>query len=361
MKYSIDSSASKSAYMQLYEQLRSDIVGKAYEYGKKLPSKRLLAEETGVSVITVEHAYSILCDEGYVESRQRSGYFVIYKESDFLFSSESKPITTAPKHKPLHNQGSEIPFSVISRTMRKVLSDYGEDILVKSPNHGLAELRSAISSYLARSSGISVLPEQIIIGSGAEYFYSLIVQLLGREHIFALENPSYEKIRRVYEACGVNCHMLKLSYDGILSRELDRTKASVLHITPFNSFPSGATATASKRREYLRWAEKRHGFIIEDNYDSELTVSRKNEDTVFSLDSTGSVIYLNTFSKTVAPSLRAGYMVLPVTLMPLFEEKLSFYSCSVPVFEQLVLAELINSGDFERHINRIRRLRRKNL
>ncbi|MBQ5755449.1 MAG: PLP-dependent aminotransferase family protein, partial [Oscillospiraceae bacterium] len=143
------------------------------------------------------------------------------------------------------------------------------------------------------------------------------------------------------------------------SSELERTEATVLHITPFNSFPSGITAGVSKRHEYLRWAEKKCGYIIEDNYAAELTVSKKNEDTVFSLSPQNSVIYLNTFSETIAPSMRIGYMVLPEILARSFEEKLGFYSCTVPVFEQYVLAELINSGDFERHINRVRRAKRK--
>ena len=133
----------------------------------------------------------------------------------------------------------------------------------------------------------------------------------------------------------------------------------MLHITPFNSFPSGITASVSKRHEYLRWAQKRNGYIIEDNYASELTVSKKNEDTVFSLSQDQSVIYLNTFSETISPSVRIGYMVLPEKLVDVFEEKLGFYSCTVPVFEQYVLAELINNGDFERHINRVRRAKRK--
>ena len=357
MKYNIENN-SKKAYMQLYEQLRRDIVGGIYAFGTKLPSKRLLAEEAGVSVITVEHAYAILCDEGYVESRQRSGYFVIYKEGDLISSGE--PAVTAPVRKShTHNANTEFPFTVLAKTMRRVLLDYSESILVKSPNRGCHELRSAICAYLARSNGIFVTPEQIIIGSGAEYLYSLIVQLLGEERIFALESPSYEMIRRVYHANGVKCEMLKMGHDGIRTADLEGCAASVLHITPFNSFPSGVTASASKRREYLRWAQKRDGYIIEDNYDSELTVSTKNEDTVFSLSEKGRVIYLNTFSKTVAPSIRVGYMVLPRELLSNFENKLGFYSCTVPVFEQYVLAELINNGDFERHINRVRRARRK--
>lgn len=360
MKYRINKESRKSAYMQLYEALRRDIVSGVYQYGKKLPSKRLLSEEVGVSVITAEHAYSILCDEGYVESRERSGYFVIYKESDFISSETADaPATHTPPTENPRPVKSTVPYSVISKTMRRVLLDYNEKILIKSPNHGCAELRTAISSYLARSQGITVRPEQIIIGSGAEYLYSLIVELLGRDRIYAIEDPSYDKIRRVYRANGARCDMLSLGPNGIKTAELHRTSATVLHITPHNSYPSGVTASASKRNEYLRWAKQRGGYIIEDNYDSELTISRKNEDTVYSLSEDGRVIYLNTFSNTVAPSVRVGYMVLPEALLPEFEEKLGFYSCTVPVFEQYVLAELLSCGDFERHINRIRRARRR--
>ncbi|MBE7066207.1 MAG: PLP-dependent aminotransferase family protein [Ruminococcaceae bacterium] len=364
MRYRIDSKSDKTAYIQLYEQLRNDIVSGAFPFGARLPSKRLLAEESGVSVITVQHCYEILCDEGYAESRLRRGYFVIYRERDFISSNNpaSSNDESDSNYMPNFHRANEIykfPYSVLSKTMRRVMVDYEDRLLVKSPNHGCAELRQAIARYLARSLGIIVQSQQIIIGSGAEYLYSLLAQLFGNNCIFGLENPSYDKIRRVYMASGIECDMLKMSNDGIKTSELARTQATVLHVTPFNSYPSGVTADVSKRHEYLRWAEARNGFIIEDNFESELTVSKKNDDTVFSLCETGSVIYLNTFSKTIAPSIRVGYMVLPTKLLDLFEEKLGFYSCTVPVFEQYVLAELINSGDFERHINRVRRARRK--
>lgn len=367
MKYGIQETNDTFAYMQLYEQLRKDIISGVLTYGTKLPSKRMLAEETGVSVITVEHTYSILCDEGYIEARQRSGYYVIYRESDFYSTEE--PISAShdvlrqePSRVPKHERMKyDFPFSVLAKVMRKVLADYEDDILVKAPNKGCLELRGAITNYLMRSNRIKVTPEQIIIGAGAEYLYSLIVQLLGDNRRIGLENPSYEKIQKVYEANNVVCDMLEMSQNGIRTSELELTDATILHVTPFNSFPSGVTASVSKRQEYLRWAEKRDGYIIEDNYASELTVSKKNEDTIFSLARNEKVIYLNTFSETIAPSMRIGYMVLPEHLAVQFEEKLGFYSCTVPVFEQLVLAELINNGDFERHINRVRRAKRKSV
>ncbi len=344
----------QSAYLQLYLKLREEIVSGIYPFGSRLPSKRALAEQSGKSVITVQHAYDILADEGYIEPKQRSGYFVIYRQSDFLSAALPEE---APKTQGGHTAGGEFPFSVLSKTMRRVLQEYGERILVKSPNHGCPELCHAIARYLARMGGMQVRAEQIIIGAGAEYLYSLIAQLLG-DRKFALENPSYDKIRRVYTACGTEFDMLKMGRDGIRSDELQHSDATVLHITPFHSFPTGVTASASKRKEYIEWAGARDGYIVEDNFDSELTVSTKSEDTVFSMAG-DRVIYLNTFSHTVAPSFRVGYMVLPEALLGEFEKKLGFYSCTVAVFEQYVLAELLETGDFERHIHRVRRKRRK--
>ena len=355
MKYAVNNELKQSAYMQLYHQLREDICRGVYKYGDRLPSKRTLAEETGTSVITAEHTYSLLCDEGYAAAHERSGYFVTYRREDFV------PVGEHDKWEPVReyrHSEDEFPFSVFAKTMRNVISKYGERMLIKPPNFGSHELRQAISDYLARSKGIRAEPGQIIIGSGAEYLYGMIVQLLGRERIYGIENPSYKKIHAVYSAWGVECDMLKMGKDGILSSELSRTDATVLHVTPFNSFPSGVTASAWKRREYVSWAEACGGIIVEDDFDSEFTVSTKNEDTVFSLSPDRRVIYVNTFTRTIAPSMRIGYMVLPHELMGDFTRKNGFYSCTVPAFEQYVLAEFINNGDFERHINRVRRKRR---
>ena len=369
MEIYIDNNSNEPAYLQLYKKIVKDIVTDVYFYGSKLPSKRTIAADSGVSVITVEHAFSLLCEEGYVESRQRSGYYVIYIKDDFLNVAEAVPyifkesdLESDEKVADINQSAADstISYSLVSKTMRRVIADYGERILVKSPNHGCNELRTEICAYLSRSRGIHVKPSQVIIGSGAEYLYGLLVQLLGTENVYAIESPCYEKIEKVYRMMGVDLEKLKLSDDGIMSEELASSKAKYLHVTPFHSYPSGITASISKKHEYLRWIENRNGILIEDNYDSELTVSMKPEETLFSMSDNGKVIYINTFTKTIAPSVRLGYMILPEHMEKEFNEKLGFYSCTVPVFDQYVVAELIKNGDFERHINRVRRQKRKN-
>lgn len=360
MNYPIHPENTEPVYLQLYGFLRRDIIGGVYPSGSRLPSKRTIAAETGLSILTVEHALALLCEEGYAESRQRSGCFVIYKSADFQGQPQlmgEKQVGTSA-HSQNYRQEDSFPYAVLARTMRRVLSDYGERILIKSPNHGCGELRSAVSGYLARSRGLTVSPKQIIIGSGAEYLYGLIAQLFGTEQVFALESPSYDKIHKVYRRLGITCQLLPMDEKGICSHSLEETTARILHVTPFNSFPSGATADTAKKLEYIRWVRTHKGCIVEDNYASELTVSKKAEDTLFSMSHGKQVIYINTFSHTIAPSIRVGYMILPEELLERFEEQVGFYSCTVPVFEQYVLAELLTSGDFERHINRVRRKKR---
>ena len=357
MKYTIDKN-NRPVYLQIYKQIRQDIIDGIYPLGTKLPSIRLLCDELSVSTVTVDHAYALLCDEGYIESRERSGFIVIFQKSDgFAAPAEAHTMhSIAPQS---YHTYPDFPFSVLGKTMRKVLSDYADVLLERSPNAGCTELREAIKNYLIRNRGMSVESNQIIIGSGAEYLYGLIIAILGRRRVYGIESPSYQKIEQVYRATDAKYELLPLSHDGIDSLALAKTKASVIHTTPYRSFPTGITASANKRHEYIRWSSKNGRIIIEDDFESEFSVSSKPDDTLYSLTDYDNVIYMNTFSKTISPALRVGYMVLPKCLVSEFEKKLGFYSCTVPTFEQFVLAELINSGDFERHINRVRRSLRK--
>ena len=345
--------SNKPAYISLYETMRQQILSGAWRYGERVPSKRETAEHAGVSVITAEHAYALLCEEGYLEARQRSGHFVLYRRDGSYFSPAAAAYAPAPPARPVSREA--FPFSVLAGTMRRTLQEKGEALLVKAPGEGVPALREAIARYLSRSRGLSVSPEQIFIGSGAEYLYGLIVRLLGRSRTYAAEDPSYEKIAQVYQAEGVSCELLRLGKNGILSRDLWASRASVLHVTPYHSFPSGVTADASKRREYIDWTSRPDRYLVEDDFYSEFSLSGKPTETLFALSGGQKTLYLNTFSQTIAPSMRAGYLVLPEALIPLYREKAGFYSCPVPVFEQYVLADLLDSGSLERHINRVRR------
>ena len=353
-------SEKEAAYLRLYQSLRRDIVAGVYPYGSKLPSKRNIAFEKGVSTVTVEHAYALLADEGYIEPRERSGYFVVFRVDD---SFADAPIPQRKSAAPVHSNASDtlFPISVLTKAMRRVMTEKGDAILHRGENDGCLELRSAIARYLQRARGIQAEESQIIIGSGAEYLYGMIVKLLGTEHIYGVESPSYNKIAQVYGAEGVRLELLPLSSDGIDSVALKSTKADILHLTPFRSFPSGVSASASKRHEYIRWASQGKRYLIEDDFESEFSLSGKPEETLFGTTEKDNVIFVNTFSMTVSPALRAAYMVLPKPLAVLFEEKLGFYACTVPTFEQLVLASLIENGDFERQINRVRRQKRREL
>ena len=359
MKYIIDKEK-RPAYLQIYNQIKDDIVNDILNYNSKLPSIRSLAEDTGVSTVTVKHAYALLCDEGYVEPKERSGFIVCFRKEDVFVTSAS---FVQKYHTAYHAEQSHTEFSLplLSKTMRRVLTEHGDLLLEKSPNLGCTELREAIRSYLGRNRGVAVDVEQIVIGSGSEYLYGLIVELLGRNRIFAIESPSYKKIEQVYKATEIQYDLLPLTHTGIDSKALAETSADVLHTTPYRSYPSGVTATASKRHEYVRWASEGNRYIIEDDFESEFSVFTKPTETLFALSEHDNVIYLNTFSKTISPSLRIGYMVLPKHLVNAYKEKLGFYSCTVPTFMQYVLTELLNNGDFERHINRFRRKMRKGI
>lgn len=347
-------------YLQLYEKLRQDILDGNYAYHTKLPSKRTLSAESGVSVVTVEHAYALLCEEGYAQARERSGYVVIFRASDGFAASGTPSLKTRTEAF-LPSETSAFPLSVLSKTMRKVLAERGAQLLEKSPNCGCSELKEALCHYLARNRSMQVDAEQIVIGAGSEYLYGLIVKLLGTGRVYAIEEPSYKKIKQVYAAAEVAFDSLPLTNSGIDTQALFQTSAEVLHTTPYRSYPSGVTASATKRHEYIRWANAGDRYIIEDDFESEFSVAAKPVETLFSLSGKDNVIYLNTFSKTISPSLRLAYMVLPKRLANEFLEKFGFYSCTVSAFLQYVVAELLANGDFERHINRVRRNKRKEL
>jgi len=350
---------SKKKYLLLYKNIKNKILSGDYHTGEKLPSKRVMADQFGCSVITVETAYDMLVDEGYITTKERSGYFV--SDINVLYSENIRPEHTDLDYldeTPSEDTAPAFEYSLWFKTIRKVISEHGSELFLRSPNMGCAVLRNAIANYLYRYRGMIAQPRQIIIGSGAEQLYETVVKLLGRDLIYGIEDPSYSKIEAVYSSTGVRLKKLKIEQTGIENTLLQESNIDVLHVTPFRSYPTDITIPISKRHEYLRWAKKHH-YIIEDDYNSEFFLPGQPVETLYALDNDETVIYLNTFSQSLSPSMRMGYMILPEHLLPIYEEKLGEFSCTVPVLDQYVLAEYIASGNFERHLNRERRKRQR--
>jgi GntR family transcriptional regulator/MocR family aminotransferase len=358
LTYDLSARQGEGKYYTLYRCIKDDILRGVIPPDSKLPSKRSLAEHLGVSVITVEYAYRQLADEGYIYARQRSGYYVQALQG----LSPSSPTTAQEPLRFLPPEDStpelpDFPYSLWFKTLRRVMSEYGSRLVERSPNKGCALLRNAIAAYLMRYRGMHAQPEQIIIGSGSEQLYGAVVRMLGRERLYAIESPSYGQIQAVYEGAGAVVDPLPIGSDGIESQALAQTKAQVLHVTPFHSYPTGVTAPAAKRFEYLEWAKTPGRYIVEDDFDSEFFMPGKPLESLYSLDKEGKVIYLNTFSKSMTPAIRMGYMILPPALLPVYDQQMGRYSCSVPLLEQYALGQFIAQGSFEQHLNRMRRHR----
>ena len=355
LTYELKKSPGVPLYEALYRCIRGDILSGALKSGEKLPSKRALAENLEISKITVETAYSQLLSEGYIRSEEKVGYFVeaVERPAPKALSPVPQAEAAASPALDLTANGTEqFPFSVWSKLQREVMLDYGEKLLLPLPYQGIPELRQAIADHLAAFRGMTVDPENILIGAGTDFLYNLLIQLLGREKTYAVEEPGYGKIRKIYAAGGVVC--LSAPMDALGVRPDGLEQADILHISPSHHFPTGIVTPVSRRQELLNWAKQGGKWIIEDDYDSEFRFDAHPMAAMLSMDRER-VIYMNSFSKTLAPSIRISYMVLPAPLMQAFREKLSFYSCTVPSFEQYTLARFLSRGYFEKHINRMRK------
>lgn len=360
LTYSFENRGNDSLYTYLYKRIKGDILAFRLAPDEKLPSKRALSKHLGVSTITVENAYNQLMAEGYIYSRPKSGFYVSH------VTKAVEPDPALPKASEVEREesyfadfvGSGIsgfPFALWTRLMRQTMSDEGENLMVRSPSIGVPALREAIAGYLQAFRGIRVSPEQIVVGAGTEYLYGLIIQLLGRDRKYALEDPGYGKIARIYRENGVACAHIPLDHSGVDVKKLEQSGADILHISPAHHFPTGLVTPISRRYELLSWASKApQRYIIEDDYDSEFRLQGKPIPTLQSIDVLDKVIYVNTFSKSLTSTIRISYMVLPQSLMAEYNRRLSFYSCTVSTFEQYTLARFISSGSFETHINRMR-------
>lgn len=371
LTYSFMDLGSDSLYEHLYKSLKNDILQGTLRAGEKLPSKRSFAKNLGVSTITVENAYGQLMAEGYIYSIPKKGYFINDCEAVLLNQHVASALAVSEEKKtPVReyfadftsNQtySDNFPFSTWAKIIRELLSTEQTALMKNSPSCGIYPLQAAIAQHLKEFRGMEISPEQIIIGAGTEYLYGLLIQLLGFEKNYCLEDPSYRKIAQIYASHQVQVSHAAMDGFGIQIGELERLKAQIVHISPSHHFPTGILMPIGRRYELLGWASKdENRYIIEDDYDSEFRLLGKPIPTLQSIDVLEKVIYMNTFTKTLASTIRISYMVLPMHLVRTFHERLSFYSCTVSTFEQYTLAHFIQEGYFEKHINRMRNFYQK--
>ena len=348
-------------YEALYRSIRRDILRGTLKAGEKLPSKRALAGHLHISKVTVETAYAQLTAEGYLRPVEKVGYFVESVDQSPPPGAPAPRMAAPEAPAPCRAdftvntiRGEDFPFDLWARLLRGVIADYHGALLDPLPNGGALALRQAIADYLQGFRGMAVSPEQIIVGAGTDFLYNLLVQLLGRDLGYGVEDPGYGKILRVYQASGVRCIPIPMDEEGILLSRL--RGADVLHICPAHHFPTGVVMPIRRRQALLEWAgQGDRRYIIEDDYDSEFRFTGRPIPPMQSMDRAGKVIYINSFSKSISPAIRISYMILPPALLARFREKLGFYACTVPSFEQYTLARFIGEGHFEKHLARMKK------
>lgn len=360
----LDSSQRRPLYEQLYRYIRGEIEAGRLAAGERLPSKRALAAHLKISVVTVEGAYGQLLAEGYLRSEPKRGFFVQAVQEEHRSPAPARTLSVpAPPTPALPYDFSTsavdialFPFATWAKLMREVLSEQAAPLLASPHPQGLPALRRAIAEHLYRFRGIRADAEQIVVGAGSETLIGLLVQLLGREGGYGVENPGYTKTQRILTSCGAAVRPLPLDGQGLRVDALEEAGVRVVHVTPSHHYPLGIIMPVARRQALLRWAEAAPDrYILEDDYDSEFRFVGRPIPTLFSDDEHQHVIYLNTFSKTIAPSIRISYMLLPPRLLEDYREKLGFYSCTVSSFEQYTLAEFLSRGHYEQHLNRMRK------
>ena len=369
LTYNFSNIGSDSLYEYLYKCIKNDILLGNIRPGEKLPSKRTFAKNLGISVITVENAYAQLVAEGYLYSMPKRGFYAADLEiEDSMRDAVPKEILQVANGETSYfadfssNQtDSEIfPFTIWTRTVRAVLNDNRIQLMINSPCAGILKLRSAIAKYLREFRGMQVLPEQIIVGAGTEYLHNLLIQLLGSDLVYGVEDPGYHKIARIYESMKVRYEPVPLDQDGLSVQELEKRSVDIIHTSPSHHFPTGTVMPVSRRYELLGWAAKSdHHYIIEDDYDSEFRFSGAGAPALRAMDGGRQVVYMNTFSRTLAPGLRLSFMVLPGELAARY--RTMHAACTVPGFEQETLRKFIAGGFLERHIARMRVIYRARL
>ena len=417
MTIRLQTGGSACLYEQIYEHIKKEIREGKLLAGERLPSTRFLAEYLQVSRSTVDYAYSQLLAEGYIESRPYRGYFVCsmeelvgmedlgrsavgsqihgrddteragggqyydirqlgdrkqpgdrydgtVKDGEWMEPVVSERASTDQPHvrcdfSPYDIDMSGFPFSVWKKITKNILTYANSDLFSRGQAQGDYELRVTISRYLHSSRGVNCSPEQIIVGAGNDYLLMLLEKILGRHVRIAMENPTYLRSYRIFQSFAYDIVTVDMDEYGMRVEPLERKKVQAAYVMPSHQFPTGVVMPIRRRLELLRWAAGAPDrYLIEDDYDSEFRFRGKPIPALQASDELGKVIYLGSFSKSIAPAIRVSFMVLPEPLLQVYKRDCAFYSCTVSRIDQSILNEFIRDGYFERHLNKMRKIYR---
>lgn len=365
LMFDINKKINTPIYIQLYENIKKNIINDVMRYNEKLPSKRQLSHYLSVSQTTIEHAYQLLCDEGYIYSKNRSGFYI----NDIV----NLPVTYKSKIPKAHYieeqkyqysfklgaiDKTHFPNDLFRKYAKEAFDEQQIDLLDSGHKQGDFNLRKEISYYVFHSRGVNCSPDQIVVGSSTEQLLSIITDIIS-ESKYMIEDPLYKQVRDLLKRKHIPFDFIPVTQNGIDIEQIIKTDSDVVYITPSHQFPTGVIMDLKRRTQLIKWAsEQDNRFIIEDDYDSEFRYSGRPIPALQSLDHSDSVIYVSTFSKSISPSLRVAYAVLPKNLIALYHKKTNIEGGTVPRHTQYMLARFMNEGHFERHLNRMRKIYR---
>lgn len=361
----LKTSGGSHLYEQIYEYIRSEILEGRLTPGEKLPSSRALALHLQVSRSTVNLAYDQLLAEGYLEALPYKGYYVSRMEEPLRLERHSYPVLKKmgePKEFIWHFTPNgidmkEFPYRVWRQITKEVLQDDRQELFALGEPQGDGRLREAISRYLFAARGVMCASEQIIVGAGNDYLLMLLRLLFPENSRIAFENPTYTKAYTIMQSLGFLTAIVDMDENGMKVEELEESGANIAYIMPSHQFPTGMVTSVGRRNELLKWAgAKKDRYLIEDDYDSEFRYRGKPIPALQGMGGTDRVIYIGTFSKVIAPAIRISFMVLPYSLLEVYEKRGKMFSSTVSRIDQKILEEFINRGAFERHLNRMRKI-----
>jgi len=369
LTFSLNTKSKIPLYHQLYSYIKEEIQNGRIPINTKLPSKRKLSSYMNISQNTILAAYDQLIEEGYLMPQERKGFYV--NKIDYLQKLQIPTENDIPKYQikepsvtyDFSYHGVDVPtfpYATWRKLMKEVINEYDAQLLQQGDSLGFLQLRLSIANYLHQSRGVDCLANQIIISSGTEILFQSLIQLFDQNSIYGIENPGYEKLNQLFTANRAKFKAVKIDRFGMIPEEISQSNANILCITPAHQFPSGEIMPITRRMQLLNWANEVFGrYLIEDDYDSEFKYSGKPIPALQGLDTNEKVIYMGSLSKSLSPTIRVSYMVLPPHLIKKYIEKLSYILCPVPIMEQKVLFRFIKEGYFERHLNKMRNIYKK--